>query len=60
MEEIKVFVENKINCSSILQQRTNRDMYDEVIQWQRDIQERSVEETQNILNVNLEQILKVS
>lgn len=35
-------------------------MYEEVLKWQREIQERSVEETQNILNINLEQILKVS
>lgn len=42
-------------------QRPKRDLdaYDEVLKWQREIQERSVEETQNILNINLEQILKV-
>lgn len=44
------------------QQRPNRelDVYEEVLKWQRENQERSVEETQNILNINLEQILKVS
>lgn len=35
------------------------DVFEEVLKWQREIQERSVEETQNILNTNLEQILKV-
>lgn len=42
-------------------QRPNREMdvYEEVLKWQREIQERSVEETQTILNINLEQILKV-
>ena len=48
-----------IEC--LLLQKPNRelDVYEEVLKWQREIQERSVEETQNILSINLEQILKV-
>lgn len=60
-EEEKIQIEINFNLLILIFQKPNRDVdvYEEVLKWQREIQERSVEETQNILNINLEQILKV-
>lgn len=60
-QRVNVHVHNQKYNYSLHGQRPNRDkdLYAEVLKWQQEIQERSVEETENILNFNLEQILEV-